>query len=671
MPKFPKHNRHSRYINASSESPKTGGAGRRNRHVAGITSSYSNRLSRAIEGNQSFLPYLPAQQRTTFSQFSPVYAPQLGADDVLIPYDLVHLRELYRYFYEFDEHVGQAIDTHAEIPLSKYVLLPPRAETQHGKDVSAVAMKKFQEMDKRLNLFEKMIDMAREYWLIGEAFPYLEYDEVSKTWDNMIILDPDFIDVVQVGIGGEREISLKPNDEDVVTILRRQRPGGFDYSQQVHLEDIIDQLDPELILELEETGKILLNQDPSQGSFVYQFIHRQSPKKARGSSMLNRVIRTLMYRDQLRSVQSMITQRNLANIHLVAAEVGDTGLDDFKFDSLQSQVDLALNTPDFAIVTDFPVTWQVINGSDRIIDLTAEYEETAERMMVGLGVTPELMKGEGLYSSGRISIEIMNIRYQLFIARLKHYIEEFVFKPIAIVNDFSEIRQKKIGDNVVTYKEYLYPKVSFSRTTIFDSESVFEMLWNMYIKGSLSIRTIMDVVSLDYDIEMDKLNRDLFTPADANFNEFMTGFMQSANTEVIEKTNVLEVFVKKLRMAGIPIELVEQEAGLEDFGGGGGFDEAPTGIGGPSAPPPGMGGGGFEEAPDMLTEEPSPGGLEAPPAAPVETPVEAPPAGEEARRVIQDGDKVQLTAPGPLPKKFRIQIPDTEPDPDISEFEDV
>ena len=44
-------------------------------------------------------------------------------------------------------------------------------------------------------------------------------------------------------------------------------------------------------------------------------------------------------------------------IHLVEAAAD---LNDDQFKSLVEQVDLALNTPDFAIITDFPVHWTKI-----------------------------------------------------------------------------------------------------------------------------------------------------------------------------------------------------------------------------------------------------------------------------------------------------------------------
>ena len=482
-------------------------AGERSFHVAGSNPGLTGDTKQA----NMFWPGSMSGQmgNSDISQFIPVYAPGMGADDVLVPDEYFGLRSMYRYFYKWDEYVGQAIDIHTEIPMSRFILLPPKAETEEGQKITKRAMRIYEHMRENLNLFELMLKASHEYWLIGEYFLYHEYDEVNKIWSKIIVLDPDYMEVETASLGGDEVIYLVPEATLTQHITGGMAsPGprtmghGQDFIEETErMKTLVEELPDRWLSEIEETGRIKLNTDPSKGSFVFHAKRSASIKEERGSSILNRVLRTLIYRDQLRSVQSMISQRNLSNIHLVYSETTDTGLDDDQFNLLKEQVDLALNTPDFTIVTDFPVVWQIIGGESRMIDLTSEYDQTTERLMVGLGLTPEILKGEGMYTSARISIEILNLRYQLYIQRLSEYIEKFIFKPIAIVNNFSEEVIEEGDGQTATFKKYLYPKVSFSRTTLYDSESVFEMLWNMYLKGSLSIRTIMDVVSLDYDIE--------------------------------------------------------------------------------------------------------------------------------------------------------------------------
>ena len=551
-------------------------------------------------------------QGTDVSNFLPVYAPEMGADDTLVPDDPVLLRQLYRYFYQWDEFVGQAIDIHTEIPLSRFLLLPPRAETQAGKNLVKQAMHVYDAVKEDLDLFEVLLEASHEYWLNGECFLYHELDEDSQVWTNILILDPDFVETDRPQLGSDKKIYIRPS-EDVMEAMQSHS------NMDTEVKDFIDLLPSEWQMQLKEEGRIELNTDPSKGSFVYHLTRRRNSKEDRGISILNRVLRTLIYRDQLRSVQSLISQRNLANIHLVYSETAETGLGDDNFETFREQVDVALNTPDFAIVTDFPVVWQVISGGARMIDLTSEYEQTSERMLVGLGLTREILKGEGMYSSARISIEILNLRYQLFIHRVARYLENHVFKPIAIMKGYSEEIVEEDDDSKFSFKKYLFPKVSFSRTTLYDSESVFEMLWNIYLKGSLSIRTIMEVVSLDYDIEMDKLAADMFGPADASFNEAVVGVMQGVPDRLLDETNIVDVIIQKLQLAGVPIEKKEMEPepeeGEEGEPGGSPFgdDEPPSPFG--DEPPEVPEEPGGEDLIDPLEEGP-PGPAEPLPGPP-------------------------------------------------------
>lgn len=202
-------------------------------------------------------------------------------------------------------------------------------------------------------------------------------------------------------------------------------------------------------------------------------------------------------------------------------------------DDLREQVDLALVDPDFSIVANYEVHWEEMGSKDRLLDLSAEYEQTERRLLAGLGVTESLLSGETLYSGDRLKLEVMNNRYMFLRDIIKEYVEENLFKPVALRKGFVE--KDKWGEERV-----LYPSFSFTRLPLRDSQDTFDALLNLYQKGSLSIDVILELFNIDPEDTKAKLERDMYTVNDATFNEVTRGIYTAIAQNIIDTTNVTE-----------------------------------------------------------------------------------------------------------------------------------
>ena len=107
------------------------------------------------------------------------FSPQLSTDFMELPQSLRELRELYRHYYNTDELVGQAIDLHTELPLSKVRLAAPKprkapdgfpSPENYGKYI----LSRFERMCKRIKLFQRLITMVHHYWLDGTSVVFAE-----------------------------------------------------------------------------------------------------------------------------------------------------------------------------------------------------------------------------------------------------------------------------------------------------------------------------------------------------------------------------------------------------------------------------------------------------------------------------------------------------------------
>jgi len=507
---------------------------------------------------------------------SSFFSPQLSTDFLELPQSLREKREVFRHFYNTDPIVGQAIDLHTELPLSKIRLAKPKPRTcpeafKSPEDYGRYILSFFQRMTKRVKLFQRLITAAHHYYLDGNVFIFAEdgvvdvpreighevtkkvsrtleedgtgreeveenvselpdredrelayYQKHYKGWDKLIILPIDQVKLTSFSFVDKFTIDLIPSDRDRALIERAK--AGDEISAK-----IVDEIPPE-VRDFIESGKLIpLGTDPDEGSFCFHLKARAGAGEELGASLLERCLRTLYYREKLRQAQTLIASRAMTPKRLVWGE----NLSDTDTDDLREQVDLALVDPDYSIVTNYEVHWEEIGARDRLLDLSGEYEITDKQLYAGLGVTESLLNGESSFSGDRVKLEVLNTRYLLFREVIQEYVEEYLFKPVAKRKGFVETDEW--GDEVV-----LFPRLSFTRLALRDSQDTYDALFNLYQKGSVNIDLILEMFNIDPEDTKEKIERDMFTVNDAVFNEVLRGVYGEVGRLLAEKTDIVD-----------------------------------------------------------------------------------------------------------------------------------
>jgi len=531
-------------------------------------SDFHPRIARGKNGNKSEVEKLHkiaqkiGRQKTASSDIATsstfaFYSPQLSTDYLELPRSLQEKREFFRHFYAADEIVGRAIDLHTELPLSKIRLTLPKGTADHKKAREVLAF--FQQMVNRIKLFQILLSAAHEYWLQGNCFLFAEDDEsISdyptpetleidnflqsddeikekrkridrdfgqknpnyRGWLRLTILPPDNVIMKTYSFTDIRSVELVPSGDE---------KAAFDRALQGDptAERIISEFPEEVKNSLQENRNIWLDTDPYTGSFVYHLARRRSWYEDLGTSIVDRCLRTLLFRDKLRQAQTLIADRHMTPIHLVWAE----NLSDQDVEDLREQVDLSLLDPDYCIVTNFEVHWIDVGAQERLLELASEWDHTENLLFAGLGVTRELLTGEGTYGGNRISLEIMNTQYLLFREILQEFVEENLFKPVALRKGFIEIDE--FGNEIL-----LYPRLSFTRLAIYGNSDYFEQVYTLYSKGSLSLDYILELLNIDPEDANEKIKRDMFTVADSKFNDIITAAYAGVGGELPNKTDL-------------------------------------------------------------------------------------------------------------------------------------
>ena len=512
------------------------------------------------------------------------YSPELSTDFLELPQSLDEKRNFYRFFYANHEYVGQAIDLHTELPLSKTRLRMPPEATNLSLAKEAFAFG--EEWAERIGLWPRLIEISHDYWKLGEAFVFIEDDSPDMPED---VRYEKQRTLLENGEAVEELLERPDADERHIKWQKKNYKGWTDIKtippEQMHMESffgskekifelvpdsktkkIIEQAaygDPEAERVVSSMSKdivepilagenIPLNTDPDAGSFIAYLPRKRSGYEERGHSLIERCLRTLIHEDKLRQANASIASRHMTPIRIVWVEDGSAG----DVEDLREQVDLALQDPDFSIITNYQVNWEEMGANDRLLDLSSEYDRINQRLYAGLGVTESLLTGESSYGGDRLPLSIINDRYLLFREIIQDFVDKKILEPMCRRMGF--IEEDSYGRERV-----LYPRLSFTRLALRDNQETFDSLFNLYQKGSLPVEYILDLLNIDPERAYIKLKNDLWTLKDATMNELMRSVLSDVGRKIAEESNVVDHLAEELGL--------EMKPPPEEEGAGGGM----------------------------------------------------------------------------------------------------
>lgn len=494
------------------------------------------------------------------------YSPELSTDFLEKPQSIDEERNYYRYFAENEPFVAQALDLHTELPLSKIRLAMPKSD---NKELAKKAYEFCEWWAEELNLQQHLLWITWHFHAIGECHIFMEdtnekaprevREEVTRFFDDetgeaiedwqrredaddrefqwlmknykgftaIRIIPPEQVHMESFPLTDEKIFDFIPDDQLRSLVAKSQE--GDERAKR-----IVESYPPAIVDRIRQGEGIPLDTDWKTGSFLYYMARKRYPYAPRGQSMLKRCLNELVYFDKLRQAQTSIASRHMTPMRIVWAK----DMDEQDIDLLREQVDLALADPDFSIITNFEINWEEMGPNDRLLDLQGEYDLWSRKMYAGLGVTESLLSGETSYSGERISLEVINVRYMHLRMMLKDFVEKFLFRPMCWRLGF--IEEDSFGRERV-----IYPRLSFTRLGIRDDPDTRDFLYNLYLKNSCDIDTILESVNLDPDEVHERLERDKFTIKDALFNEGARSLYSTAGNMIAEHSEEAVKYIAK------------------------------------------------------------------------------------------------------------------------------
>ena len=496
--------------------------------------------------------------------YSDFYSPILSKDFLELPQNLKERRAWYRFFYSFNEMVRRSIDLHSELPLSKIRLSAPKCQ---DPERSQYILAFFQNMVERIHLFQKLLAVAHEYYLMGCCYVFLEdgadtgplndplfnidhelqmpeeaknmrnkYDNVNpdyQGWERIQILPPDMVRISRWRFTDKIKAELLV-PQDTQNLMRQLSTNPHNTGD---MDSVLREMPKQLRDNIQDGANSEFETDPFKGSHLVEILRKTGDYEEAGSSILDSCLRSLLLMDKYRQAQSQIASRHMTPMRVISAP--KSSFDDIEY--LREQVDVALIDPDYTIITNYEIDWNEMGADGRLLSLGEEYAELEKRLSMGLGVTPGLLTGEGAYGGEKISLEIINNQYMLFREKMQEFVEDHIFKPVALKKGFWEY--DKFGN-----KRLIYPKLSFTRLAIRDNDSVFSQMFDLYSKGAVPLSYILDLLGLDSNAAKEEMERDLMTVNDNRFNDILNALAQPIADQVADNTDLAKKVAKYMNL---------------------------------------------------------------------------------------------------------------------------
>ena len=488
----------------------------------------------------------------TVRQGPEIYSPLWLTSNTHLPRDRGTMNAWVRAYFALNPIVNNALSLHSTYPISKMNIV---CQDKRIEDF-------FGNMAEEMDLLNTCVQMALEYFVIGEVFPMLDLDESTMKWKRCIIQNPDYIYVKRTAIPTEPEISLKP-DPELKKIIN-----GLD----VESRKARNSLPPEIVKYV-KAGKNI----PLDNFYISHLARKISPYETRGTSIIASCFKALMLWDKLRECKYAQADNLINPITLV--KLGGSADQEYKvtqgdLETWRQLLEESQYDKDFKIITHGSVTIERI-GAQTVIDINADLERLIKEIYIGLMVPQVIMEGGDItYANGSLSLDVLRQRYMQFQSMLSKWIRTKVFAPISQLHDFWEYSD---GD-----KKLIVPNIEWNHMNLFDMSDYINQLSQLVgEKKMVSVHTLYRSLGLDYEEEQRKIRQETIDEAIKVKEDEMLSKMSLTELRALgeddEVPDIIEIPVPGESPNETPVAGEEESGGL---GGGmsGGIPAPPSGA---------------------------------------------------------------------------------------------
>jgi very-short-patch-repair endonuclease len=418
------------------------------------------------------------------------YAPWLTASSWQIPNNRKEVYLWAQWWVDNEPKVAAGIEFYTDFPLSGFTL---ECANAYVKDY-------FEKLNRKLKITKKTPQISQEYHLRGDCFVLASIEcetcgglninpdtgeqcnHEGASWKNLSVLNPDHIEVHPAMLDQEPEYFYIPDDM-MKKVVQEKKP-----------EKLYNSMMPEMRKLIQSGQPIHFSQE-----CIYHFKRGGMPWQPFGTSLLRRLFQTLAYKDKIRQANWLVAERHIIPVKIV--KVGDKDRPATEEDLMQAQDELTslANDPLLTIVTHHAFEFDYVGASGKILQLSQEYENINQDIIDGLMLNKAIINGEGpSYSNAQVGLLTMAKRLERFREEVAFWMEEHLYKPVAIWNGFTT--EGKRGQI-----EYVYPTVKWDDLQLRDDTGKLQTLLAANQAGIVSNQSVVEALGLPYDQEVERL----------------------------------------------------------------------------------------------------------------------------------------------------------------------
>ena len=468
------------------------------------------------------------------------YQPEFASPErVQYPIDRAQQNRYWRMFYKLDPVISNVIDLFGDIISSEFSI--------EGEGVDGEIKDVYETMTDNTKVISLFSYFIREFLIMGEVFPHLIFDKKKGMWTGLIFHNPDQIKVIDSPfIEMEPIVEFVP-DASLKALINSKNP---------QIQKFISNLPTEVTQAISSRRNITLDTSLNV-TFLARKIH---PYDVRGTSILTRLYRILMYEDAIANASIATARRHAGPLKIV--KLGDKDLNwvpekEYE-DKILQLLSVAEQDPHAVLVVPWFVQFEAFGTTDRMLTIRNEWDVIERIKLTALGVSQGFLHGEATYSSmkGNMQTLFMKLRgLRTFFEHLWWYPK--FFKPVAEMNEFikpseaevkHKLRFRRSKKELLEDNRYVIPKIRWHRALDpkVDAEllDAYEQLTSR-LKLPVAAGTVYSAVGLDFEeqtaqiIEEKKkeaeLRRTLGLPKEEEETPTETPLEEAIEEEVVEE----------------------------------------------------------------------------------------------------------------------------------------
>lgn len=407
------------------------------------------------------------------------FHPLFEAINLQLPTKTREINQWARHYYKSDGYVGTMIDLHSEFPLTGMHIICDDPKVKRFFEVLFFDILKGPKLLGDINL---------EWWKLANVFPFGTWDDDKGIWTGFNLLNPDFVEVEKSSLAGEPVLKLDP-DDNLKRIVASRQPREL-YEQLAKIEN------GELVNLIARGEKIPLNKFR-----VSHLAFKLSTYETVGTPIMFRAFKPLIQKDMIRRVQQAVYDRHILPLKLIKVGSDTMPANPEAIKQVREAFDELSQDLSAWFVYHHAIQAEYVSSAGKIHPFESESKWVREEILAALLGNEAMVGGTGPnFATASIGMQILINRYLRNQQVLIDWVQDTVFRPVAIAQDFK--RRTEYGD------EYIVPKIEFEFMKLKDDAQMKGLMKELMKTGLISKQTFYTYMGLDADREKKQIERE-------------------------------------------------------------------------------------------------------------------------------------------------------------------